>query len=190
MRGLLLEQEASLHELSPLLCVESNSQGCPCTHPRDHVGLPPVWLHPSCLKSSDGFVLPKSSKADYVYSTPRSFRVIVLLDTFSKIPEKLVQSRLSPTVHLNGLVSVHQAGSFPGASAEDAAARLMHEIDASHHSGLCATTGFFDIKGGFDNVSHPILLDRLSSLGTPHDQWRIGMSLFTRSGNPLCSFRI
>ena len=35
------------------------------------------------------------------------------------------------------------------------------EIDATHRSGLCATTGFFDIKGGFDNVSLPILLDHL-----------------------------
>ena len=43
----------------------------------------------------------------------------------------------------------------------------MHEIDATHRSGLCATTGFFDIKGGFDNVSHPVLLDRLTSLSTP-----------------------
>ena len=42
----------------------------------------------------------------------------------------------------------------------------MHEIDATHRSGLCATAGFFDIKGGFDNVSRPILLDRLTSLGT------------------------
>ena len=79
----------------------------------------------------------------------------------------LVQSRLSATAHLKGLVSVHQAGSLPGVSAEDAAARLMHEIDATHRSGLCATTGFFDIKGGFDNVSHPVLLDRLTSLGAP-----------------------
>ena len=94
-------------------------------------------------------VLPKSGKADY--STPRSFRVIVLLDTFSKILEKLVQSRFSATAHLKGLVAVHRAGSLPGVSTEDAAACLIHEIDATHRSGLCATIGFFDIKGGFDN---------------------------------------
>ena len=92
--------------------------------------------------------------------------MIVLLDTFSKILEKLVQSRPPAAAHLKGLVSVHQAGSLPGISAEDAAARLMHKIDASHRSDLCPTTGFFDIKGGFDNVSRPILLDRLTPLGT------------------------
>ena len=43
----------------------------------------------------------------------------------------------------------------------------MHEVDVTHRSGLCATTGFFDIKGDFDNVSHPIPLNRLTSLGTP-----------------------
>ena len=120
---------------------------------------------PSCLKTSHDFVLPKSGKADH--STPRSFRVILLLDTFSKILEKLVLSHLSATAHLKGLVSIHQAGSLAGVSAEDAPARLMHEIDTIHRFGLCATTGFFDIKGGCDNVSHLDLLDGLTSLGTP-----------------------
>ena len=45
-------------------------------------------FHPSCLKLSNGFVLSESGKADY--STPSSFRVIVLLDIFSRIVEKLV----------------------------------------------------------------------------------------------------
>ena len=140
-------------------------------------------FHPACLKSSNGFVLPKTGKSDY--TTPRSFRVIVLLDTFSKILEKVVQTRLSTTAHQKGLVSVHQAGSLPGVSAEDAAARLMHEIDATHRTGQCATTGFFDIKGGFDNVSHPILLDRLTTLGTPSYlvSWA-GSFLSNRSVNP------
>ena len=67
-----------------------------------------------------------------------------------------VQSRLSATAHLNGLVSIYQASSLPGVSAKDrdTAARLMHEIDATQHSGPCATvTGFFSIKGGFDAQS-------------------------------------
>ena len=121
-------------------------------------------FHPSCLKYSNGFILPKSGKADY--TTPHSFRVIILLDSFSKILEKAVQFDLSAMAHLRGLVSVHQAGFLTGVSAEDAATRLIHETNVTHRSGLCATTGFFDIKGGFDNVSHSILLDRLTSLGT------------------------
>ena len=84
--------------------------------------------------------------------------------TFSKILEKAVQSRLSTTVHLKGLVSIHRVGPLLGASVEDTAARLMQEV---HRTSQCATTGFFDIKGGSDNASHPILLDRLTSLGTP-----------------------
>ena len=67
-----------------------------------------------------------------------------------------VQSRFSATAHLNGLVSIHQAGSLLGASAEDrdTAARLMHKIDATQCSGPCANiAGFFSIKGGFDAQS-------------------------------------
>lgn len=121
-------------------------------------------FHPTRYNSANGFVFPKSGKSDYI--TPRSFRVIVLLDTFSKIPEETVQTRLSHGPP-EGHVSAHKAGSLPGASAKDAAARLMHEVDAAYHTGLCATTDFFDIKGGFDNISLPILLDRLTSPGAP-----------------------
>ena len=121
---------------------------------------------PQCSKfANEIFLRPHWVSCD-VNPMSRRLRVIVLLDTFSKIL-KVVQTRLSTTAHLKGLISVHQAGSLPGVSAEDAAARLMHEIDATHRTGQCATTGFFDIMGGFDNVSHPILLDRLTTLGTP-----------------------
>lgn len=84
--------------------------------------------------------------------------MIVLLDAFSKILEKIVQSRLSATAHPKGLVSIRQASSPLGVSAGDAAALLtrVHEIYGTHRSGLYATTGFSDIKGNFDNISHPI----------------------------------
>ena len=72
---------------------------------------------------------------------------------------------------------------------------MMHEIDATHRSGLCATTGFFDIKGGFDNVSpspprppnlawHPIIpcfVVRILSLESVH------YSCLPRRPKPLCS---
>ena len=59
----------------------------------------------------------------------------------------------------------------------------MHEVDATHRSGLYATTGFFDVKGGFDNVSHPIRLERLSLLGTP--SYLVSWSKPFLSGRPI-----
>ena len=104
-----------LPPMNSLLCVEGNPQS-----PYLILGTKSICLqsgfHPACLKSSNGFVLPKTGKTD---TTPRSFRAIVL-DSFSNILEKVVQARLSTTAHIKGLVSVHQAGSLP---AEDAAAR-------------------------------------------------------------------
>ena len=100
--------------------------------------------HPSRLKPPNGSAPPKPGKAGH--TTPRFFRV-VLLDTFSKILEKIFQSRLSATTHPKDLVFTHQAGSPPGASAEGAASRLtrVHDIYATHRPGLYAITGFSDI---------------------------------------------
>ena len=50
-------------------------------------------FHPSALKRSDGVVLDKPGKPSY--DSPSSFRVIVLLQTFSKILERIMNSRLS-----------------------------------------------------------------------------------------------
>ena len=75
--------------------MEGNPQSHHLPHSRNHINLPPIRL-PACLKSSNGFVLPKSGKTDY--TTPRSFRVIVL-DTFSNTFEKVIQACLSTTTH-------------------------------------------------------------------------------------------
>jgi len=49
-------------------------------------------LHPPALKMADDIVLDKPGKPSY--DSPSSFRVIVLLQTFSKILERIMNSRL------------------------------------------------------------------------------------------------
>ena len=49
--------------------------------------------HPLTLKRADGIVLDKPGKPSY--DSPSSFQVIVLLQTFSKILERIMNSRLS-----------------------------------------------------------------------------------------------
>ena len=70
--------------------------------------------HPSSLKRANGAVLDKPGKASY--DSPASFRVIVLLETLSKIVERVTASCLSLLARSCGLLHPHQTGSLPGLS--------------------------------------------------------------------------
>ena len=83
-------------------------------------------FHPASLKEANGIVLSKPGKPDY--TAPSSFRVIVLLQTVSKILERIIASRLSPLARMVGLVKRNQYGLLPGLSTFDACAALTQEI--------------------------------------------------------------
>jgi len=107
--------------------------------------------HHLTLKRADGIVLDKPGKPSY--DSPSSFRVIVLLQTFSKILERIMNSRLSCVARATGLLNPHQCGSLAGLSASDAVTTLTHEVRTLQMAGRTVSTLFLDIKGGFDNVN-------------------------------------
>jgi len=118
--------------------------------------------HPLALKRADGIVLDKPGKPSY--DSPSSFRVIVLLQTFSKILERIMNSRLSCVARATGL-HPHQCGSLAGLSASDAVTTLTHEVKTLRMAGRKVSTLFLDIKGGFDNVNPSSLCDMLRAKG-------------------------
>jgi len=124
---------------------------------------PPVahGFHPSALKRSDGIVLDKPGKPSY--DSPSSFRVIVLLQTFSKILERIMNSRLSCVARVAGLLDPHQCGSLAGLSASDAVTTLTHVVRTLQMAGKKVSTLFLDIKGGFDNVNSSTLCSMLKA---------------------------
>ena len=107
--------------------------------------------HPLSLKKADGIVLHKPGKSSY--NSPSSFRVIALLQTFSKILERIMNSRLSCKARATGLLNPHQCSSLAGLSASDAFTTLTHEVNTLQMAGRKVSTLFLDINGGFDNVS-------------------------------------
>jgi len=115
--------------------------------------------HPPALKMADGIVLDKPGKPSY--DSPSSFRVIVLLQTFSKILERIMNSRLSCVARVAGLLDTHQCGSLAGLSTSDAVTTLTHEVRTLQMSGRKVSTLFLDIKGGFDNVNSSTLCSML-----------------------------
>ena len=119
--------------------------------------------HPLTLKRADGIVLDKPGKPSY--DSPLSFRVIVLLQTFSKILERIMNPRLSCVAGATGLLNPHQCGSLAGLSASDAVTTLTHEVKTLQMAGEKVSTLFLDIKGGFDNVNPATLCGMLRAKG-------------------------
>ena len=119
--------------------------------------------HPSSLKGAEGVVLDKPGKASY--DTPASYRVIVLLETLSKILERLFANRLTAQAREIGMIHPNQCGSLPGVSSFHAAATLAHEVATAHKMKLKASSLLLDIKGGFDNVRPDSLTGMLRERG-------------------------
>jgi len=122
--------------------------------------------HPVSMKKANGIVLHKHGKPSY--DSPASFRVIVLLQTVSKILERVVTSRLSLTARMLKLVHSNECGSLPALSSFDAAISLVDTVRTHQRPGLRVTTLFLDIKGGFDNGNASILCSSLKKAGVPH----------------------
>ena len=119
--------------------------------------------HPSSLKCANGVVLDKPGKASY--DSPASFRVIVLLETLSKIVERVMASRLSLVARSCALLHPHQTGSIPGLSTFNATATLSHEVRLLQRLDLKVSSLFLDVKGGFDNVDPTQLTAALRAKG-------------------------
>jgi len=102
------------------------------------------------MNKATGIVLDKPGKPDY--RTPSSFRIIVLLETVSKILARDSALRLASATRSLGLLHPNQCGSLAGPGCFDAVATLTHEAHLLQAASLKVSTLFLDVKGGFDNV--------------------------------------
>ena len=122
-----------------------------------------MGYHPAALKRAEGVVLDKPGKPSY--DTPASYKVIVLLETLSKVVERLIANRLAAQAHELGLLYPNQCASLPGVSSFHAAVFLSHEVTIAHRLKLKASSLFLDIKGGFDNIKPGLLTGLLRERG-------------------------
>ena len=105
------------------------------------------------------------------YDSPSSFRIIVLLQTFSEILKRIVASRLSAIVRYVGLLHGNQCGSLPLLSSFDACTTLTDTVRTLQRPALTLSSLLLDIKGGFDNVDADILYSSLRSKGVNLVSW-------------------
>lgn len=120
-------------------------------------------FHPPSLKKADSIVLDRPGKPSY--ASPSSLRVRVLLQTFSKILEMVMNNRLSCVAQMTSLYNPHQCGSQPGLSVSDTCTTLTHEVRTLQMDKRKVSTLFLDINGGFDNINPFTLCWMLSSQG-------------------------
>jgi len=117
------------------------------------------------LKGSNGVVLDKPGKP--YYESPSSFRIIVLIRTFSKILERIIAARLLTAARLRGQLHPNQCGSLPGLSTYDACLTLTNDVRTLQRPRLKVSSLFWDIQAGFDNVDNNTLARILREGGRP-----------------------
>jgi len=122
-----------------------------------------LGYHPAWLKGTNGIVLDKPGKR--YYESPASFRIIILIRTFSKIVKSIIASRLLLVARSKGQLHPNQCGSLPGLSTYDAVLTLFNDVKTLQRPRLKVLSLFLDIKAGFDNVDNSTLARILSVTG-------------------------
>ena len=111
--------------------------------------------------------LKKPGKADY--TNPESYRPISLLPTLSKAMEAVVAERISYLVEEDGLLPSNHFGGLKQRSTVDALVVLQEKIYQAWRDKKVLSLITFDVKGAFNGVATPVLLERLREKRIPED---------------------
>jgi hypothetical protein len=94
-----------------------------------------------------------------------NYRPIALVDSFSKILEKMVAIDLFNHLDRNNLIYKHQYGFQRGKSTEHNLLHVTNYIGQALNDNKWCIGVFLDLKKAFDTVQHDILLKKLEHLG-------------------------
>jgi hypothetical protein len=119
--------------------------------------------HLAQWKEAKVVAIPKPDKPDY--SLPKAHRPISLLETMSKLLEKVVAKRMQHDIVAHKLIYTNQFGGRTHSSCLDAGLTLLHDVQSVHRAGLKAGIILFDVRGFFDNVNHSRMMAILENLG-------------------------
>jgi len=114
---------------------------------------------PKHFKDSILVIIPKPGKPSY--STPKSFRPIVLLKTIGKLIKKMISLDMIKF----DLVHPNQVGGVCQRSTEDAGLFLTHLVFTGWAKGKKASVVAFDITQFFPSLNHAMLLAILQKQG-------------------------
>src|SRR6266576_1613978 len=120
--------------------------------------------------------LPKDGKDP---ASPDGYRPITLLSTIGKVFERVIQERLEGHLEAQHLLHVCQFGFRKHRSTEQAVNLAVEMVRLLRTEQKLIAMLSLDIKGAFDHVSWPIILDRLMAYRVPEYLHRLIHSYFT-----------
>ena len=115
------------------------------------------------LQKSTMVVIPKPNKISY--NNPKLFRPIVLLNTVSKLIEKVISNRLQFHVTSNSFIYLSQLEGLKFKSITDAGVVLTHIIRLGWVKNLSTSTLAFYITQFFPSLNHHFLTLILRKVG-------------------------
>ena len=94
-----------------------------------------------------------------------NYRPIALVNTLSKVLEKIVSIKLTNHLQINDLLYKHQYGFLKGRSTEQNLLHVVNFISQALNKGNFCIGIFLDLKKAFNVCSHDILLKKLKKFG-------------------------
>ncbi|KAB5587839.1 RNA-directed DNA polymerase from transposon BS [Ceratobasidium theobromae] len=91
-------------------------------------------------------------------ASPKSYRPIALLETLSKLLEKIVAKRITAMAGRLNLIPPDQFGGKEKSSCLDAGLAFVHDVQAAHSQKRFASAALLDISGYYNNIDHDILV--------------------------------
>ena len=121
--------------------------------------LPEEW------KVSKGIFLPKDGKRNW--TQPNSWRTISLAPSCLKLLEKAIKFYLDASFKIDHAIDDSQLGFRRGRGTDEALHLVVTKVESALLSHRFALGLFFDIKGAFDNVTFPKIMEALKRCNLP-----------------------
>ena len=108
-------------------------------------------------------IIPKPNKISY--DQPKSFHLIVLLNTLEKLIEKVIMERIQFMVASNNFIYPSQLGGLKFKSTTNASVTLTHIVWSGWVKGKTTSTLAFDISQFFLSLNYRLLTLILEKVG-------------------------